>query len=41
MTFSIIALDGAGRFGAAVCSSSPAVAARTVHLRPGVGAVSS
>jgi uncharacterized Ntn-hydrolase superfamily protein len=41
MTFSIIATDGAGRFGAAVCSSSPAVAARTVHLRPGVGAVSS
>jgi uncharacterized Ntn-hydrolase superfamily protein len=41
MTFSIIAMDGAGRFGAAVCSSSPAVAARTVHLRAGVGAVSS
>lgn len=41
MTLSIIATDGAGRFGAAVCSSSPAVAARTVHLRPGVGAVSS
>ncbi|WP_232667809.1 DUF1028 domain-containing protein [Pseudonocardia sp. TRM90224] len=41
MTISIIAGDGAGRFGAAVCSSSPAVAARTVHLRPGVGAVSS
>jgi uncharacterized Ntn-hydrolase superfamily protein len=41
MTFSITATDGSGRFGAAVCSSSPAVAARTVHLRPGVGAVSS
>jgi uncharacterized Ntn-hydrolase superfamily protein len=41
MTFSIIATDGAGRFGAVACSSSPAVAARTVHLRPGVGAVSS
>ena len=41
MTFSIIAMDADGRFGAAVCSSSPAVAARTVHLRPGVGAVSS
>lgn len=41
MTFSIIATDASGRFGAAVCSSSPAVAARTVHLRPGVGAVSS
>lgn len=40
MTFSIAArLDG--RFGMAVSSSSPAVAARCVHLRPGVGASAS
>lgn len=41
MTFSIAATDGNGRFGMAVSSSSPAVAARCVHLRDGVGAVSS
>ncbi|MFJ3958135.1 DUF1028 domain-containing protein [Arthrobacter sp. NPDC090010] len=41
MTFSIAATDGAGRFGLAVTSSSPAVAARCTHLRDGVGAVSS
>ncbi|QTF73262.1 DUF1028 domain-containing protein [Arthrobacter woluwensis] len=41
MTFSIAATDGAGRFGLAVTSSSPAVAARCAHLRDGVGAVSS
>lgn len=41
MTFSIAATDGDGRFGIAVTSSSPAVAARCVHLRDGVGAVSS
>lgn len=41
MTFSIAATDGRGRFGLAVCSSSPAVAARCAHLRDGVGAVSS
>lgn len=41
MTFSIAATDGQGRFGIAVSSSSPAVAARCVHLRDGVGAVSS
>ncbi|WP_058956124.1 DUF1028 domain-containing protein [Kocuria rhizophila] len=41
MTFSIIATDGRGRYGLAVCSSSPAVAARCAHLRDGVGAVSS
>lgn len=40
MTFSIAARDG-GRFGMAVSSSSPAVAARCVHLRPGVGAAAS
>jgi uncharacterized Ntn-hydrolase superfamily protein len=41
MTFSIAGTDGQGRFGLAVCSSSPAVAARCAHLRDGVGAVSS
>lgn len=41
MTFSIAATDGKGRFGLAVSSSSPAVAARCAHLRDGVGAVSS
>ncbi|MBB6407048.1 DUF1028 domain-containing protein [Arthrobacter sp. AZCC_0090] len=41
MTFSIAATDAAGRFGIAVTSSSPAVAARCAHLRDGVGAVSS
>src|SRR5882724_7975355 len=38
MTFSIAARD-ATSFGIAISSSSPAVAARCVHLRPGVGAV--
>lgn len=41
MTFSLVAWDGSGAFGAAVCSSSPAVAARCVHLADGVGAVNS
>lgn len=41
MTFCIAATDGNGRFGVAVASSSPAVAARCAHLRDGVGAVSS
>jgi uncharacterized Ntn-hydrolase superfamily protein len=41
MTFSIAATDGSGRYGIAVSSSSPAVAARCAHLRDGVGAVSS
>ncbi|GAA4867055.1 DUF1028 domain-containing protein [Saccharopolyspora cebuensis] len=40
MTFSIAARQD-GRFGMAVSSSSPAVAARCVHLRPGVGAAAS
>lgn len=40
MTFSIAARHD-GRFGMAVSSSSPAVAARCVHLMPGVGAASS
>lgn len=41
MTFCIAATDNKGRFGIAVSSSSPAVAARCAHLRDGVGAVSS
>ncbi|MFE6889133.1 DUF1028 domain-containing protein [Streptomyces sp. NPDC057694] len=40
MTFSLVVRDG-DRFGIAASSSSPAVAARVVHLRPGVGAASS
>ncbi|MGP2439537.1 DUF1028 domain-containing protein [Streptomyces sp. JW3] len=40
MTFSLVVRDGA-RFGIAASSSSPAVAARVVHLRPGVGAATS
>lgn len=41
MTFSIVGRDENGAFGSAVCSSSPAVAARCIHLRDGVGAVNS
>ena len=41
MTFSVLATDGNGAVGIAVTSSSPAVAARCVHLRPGVGGASS
>lgn len=40
MTFSLVVRDGAA-FGMVVCSSSPAVASRCVHLRAGVGAVAS
>ncbi|MEU0510038.1 MULTISPECIES: DUF1028 domain-containing protein [Amycolatopsis] len=40
MTFSLVARDG-HRFGIVASSSSPAVAARVAHLRPGVGAASS
>ncbi len=40
MTFSIAAHQD-GRFGVAAVSSSPAVAARVVHLRDSVGAVAS
>lgn len=40
MTFSLVARDGTA-FGMVVCSSSPAVASRCVHLRAGVGAVAS
>ena len=41
MTFSVLATDGTGAIGMAVTSSSPAVAARCVHLRAGVGGASS
>ena len=42
MTFSLAARDpDTGAFGLVVCSSSPAVAARCLHLRPGVGAAAS
>jgi uncharacterized Ntn-hydrolase superfamily protein len=41
VTFSVLATDGDGAVGIAVTSSSPAVAARCVHLRPGVGGASS
>lgn len=42
MTFSIIArCPATGQFGAAVASSSPAVAARCIRARPGVGAAAS
>lgn len=41
MTFSIVARDADGAFGSAICSSSPAVAARCVSLADGVGAVHS
>jgi uncharacterized Ntn-hydrolase superfamily protein len=40
VTFSMVARDAAtGAFGAVICSSSPAAAARCVHLADGVGAV--
>lgn len=41
MTFSIVARDASGAFGSAICSSSPAVAARCVHLADGIGGVNS
>lgn len=41
MTFSVLGTDGRGAVGIAVTSSSPAVAARCIHLRPGVGGASS
>ncbi|HEY0295573.1 MAG TPA: DUF1028 domain-containing protein [Bordetella sp.] len=42
MTFSIIArCPGTGQFGAAVASSSPAVASRCIRARKGVGAAAS
>jgi uncharacterized Ntn-hydrolase superfamily protein len=41
MTFSLVARDASGALGMVVSSSSPAVAARCIHLRSGVGAVAS
>ncbi|MDH2414147.1 DUF1028 domain-containing protein [Nocardioides sp. CER19] len=41
MTFSVLATDGHGAVGMAVTSSSPAVAARCIHLRAGVGGAAS
>ena len=42
MTFSLVArCKDTGQFGMVISSSSPAVAARCVHLRAGVGAVAS
>lgn len=42
MTFSLAARDPrTGAFGIVISSSSPAVASRCLHLRPGVGAVTS
>ena len=42
MTFSLVARDEAtGAFGIVICSSSPAVAARCVHVRATVGVVAS
>ncbi|MFF9213825.1 MULTISPECIES: DUF1028 domain-containing protein [unclassified Streptomyces] len=40
MTLSLVVRDG-DRFGIVVSSSSPAVAARVAHLRPGAGAAAS
>jgi uncharacterized Ntn-hydrolase superfamily protein len=41
VTFSLTVRDESGAFGMVICSSSPAVASRCVHLRAGVGAVAS
>ncbi len=41
MTFSILAADGTGAIGSAICSSSPAVAARCISLADGVGGANS
>lgn len=41
MTFSVLGTDGTGAIGIAVTSSSPAVAARCIHLRAGVGGAAS
>lgn len=41
MTFSILAVDETGAIGSAICSSSPAVAARCVHLADGIGGANS
>jgi uncharacterized Ntn-hydrolase superfamily protein len=41
VTFSIVARDASGAVGSAICSSSPAVAARCVHLADSIGGVNS
>jgi uncharacterized Ntn-hydrolase superfamily protein len=41
VTFSVLGTDGDGAVGMAVTSSSPAVAARCIHLRAGVGGAAS
>ncbi|TAM68516.1 MAG: DUF1028 domain-containing protein [Microbacteriaceae bacterium] len=41
MTFSLVARDDTGAFGSVISSSSPAVSARCLHLRDGVGAANS
>ncbi|HEY7858035.1 MAG TPA: DUF1028 domain-containing protein [Candidatus Nanopelagicales bacterium] len=41
MTLSVLATDGRGAVGMAVTSSSPAAAARCIHLRAGVGGAAS
>jgi uncharacterized Ntn-hydrolase superfamily protein len=41
VTLSVLATDGDGAVGMAVTSSSPAVAARCIHLRAGVGGAAS
>ena len=41
MTFSLVARDDTGAFGAVIASSSPAVAARCLNLRDAVGAANS
>jgi uncharacterized Ntn-hydrolase superfamily protein len=41
MTFSVLGTDGHGAVGMAVTSSSPAVAARCIHLQAGVGGAAS
>jgi uncharacterized Ntn-hydrolase superfamily protein len=41
VTFSVLGTDGSGAIGIAVTSSSPAVAARCIHLRAGVGGAAS
>lgn len=41
MTFSILAVDETGAIGSAICSSSPAVAARCITLVDGIGGVNS
>jgi uncharacterized Ntn-hydrolase superfamily protein len=41
VTFSVLGTDGSGAVGIALSSSSPAVAARCIHLRAGVGGAAS